>query len=215
MIWSGTWKFSPRELASVAAEHRDALRLLASERNPSDYIAKAAPFEGNAYYWSSVNPATFPRYERKLQVMGRLVHQRGGLWIAPAAPGFDARLIGRRIVVKRKHGETLRRQLDAAQQSDPDAIGLISWNEFSENTHIEPSRNFGTRALEVIADVEGTEFAASGDLDSSASRQGGHGVWPLVPLVGFIVAGLVLLVVVGRRRRTDRVASTSRERHPL
>jgi hypothetical protein len=206
VIWSGTWEFSLRELEAVTTEHRDALRLLASERNPDDYVAKAGAFEGNAYYWSSVNPQTYPRYVSKLKTMARVVHARGGLWIAPAAPGFDARLIGRRVVVQRRDGATLRRELDAAQQADPDAIGLISWNEFSENTHVEPSRNFSTKALEVLADVEGTKFKVEGDLDSSSPEGGGGGIGPLAAALAFIVAGLLFIVVLGRRRRTDATA---------
>jgi hypothetical protein len=38
-------------------------------------------------------------------------------------------------------------------RSSPDAIGLISWNEFSENTHVEPSREYGFKYLELLADL--------------------------------------------------------------
>jgi hypothetical protein len=207
VIWSGTWEFTPRQLESVAAEHRDGLRLLASERNPDGYLARGAPFEGNAYYWSSVNPATYPRYLPKLKTMSRMVHEHDGLWIAPAAPGFDARTLGRTTVVRRKGGETLRRQLDTAQRSEPDAIGLISWNEFSENTHVEPSRKYGTQALETIADVEGTDFEVKTDLDSSAvPREGGPNVSGLAATLGFVVVGLGALVFLSRRRRSPSMS---------
>ena len=49
----------------------------------------------------------------------------------------------------------LRTQLDTAYQSDPDAIGIISWNEFSENSHVEPSCLYGFESLDVIADLLG------------------------------------------------------------
>ena len=86
--------------------------------------------------------------------MGATVHQNGGIWIAPAAPGFDSRLLGGATVVDRKNGETLQTQLQAALQSQPDAIGLISWNEFSENSHIEPSHNYGHQALEALIEAQ-------------------------------------------------------------
>jgi hypothetical protein len=41
--------------------------------------------------------------------------------------------------------------MNTALASTPDAIGLISWNEFSENTHVEPSEKYGTRYLEAIS----------------------------------------------------------------
>jgi hypothetical protein len=206
VAWSGTWKFSPEEIESVTSAHRDALRILATERNPTDYIAKAQYFDGNAYYWSSVNPDTFRRYEYKLKTMGQAVHRQRGLWFAPAAPGFDGRLIGHPTVVRREGGETLRRQLDTAQKSDPDVIGLISWNEFSENTHIEPSRNEGMTSLEVLADVHGTEFKAADDLDSSAIGNRSQGPGALAGLLGSIIVALAIVSYVGRRKRSDVVA---------
>ena len=62
--------------------------------------------DGNAYYWSSVNPDTFPGYPEKLIEMGEAVHENMDIWIAPAAPGFDARLVGGTIHCrsqKRRH----------------------------------------------------------------------------------------------------------------
>jgi hypothetical protein len=206
VVWSGTWEFTPRQIARVTETHRKRLTVLASERNPYDFDAKASLFDGNAYYWGAVNPDTYPAYDEKLRKMGESAHQHGGLWIAPAAPGFDARLVGGRTEVKRKGGDTLRRELDAAQQSSPDVIGLISWNEFSENTHVEPSRNYGGTALDVLADVRGTKFKYKGELDSSApqGRQPGA-VGSIGRLVGFVVA-LVLVLVLLRWRRRRRAA---------
>ena len=83
--------------------------------------------------------------------MGRAIHNNGGMWIAPTAPGFDARLVGGTSVVERKNGQTLKTELNTALQSLPDAIGLISWNEFSENSHIEPSQTHGNLYLRVLA----------------------------------------------------------------
>jgi Glycosyl hydrolase family 99 len=204
VVWSGTWEFSPAQIARVTDAHRDRLTVLATERNPYDYAAKDRLFDGNAYYWGAVNPDTYPKYDEKLRKMGVAAHANGGMWIAPAAPGFDARLVGGRTVVKRKGGDTLRRQLDAAQQSSPDVIGLISWNEFSENTHVEPSENHGGTALEVLADVRGSAFEYKGEFDSSApqGRQSGA-IGSIGRLVAFVavLAGVLLLMRWRRRRR--------------
>ena len=84
--------------------------------------------------------------------MASAVHHHHGLWIAPAAPGFDAREIGGTTVVPRDGGRTLLRGVRGrAMSSNPDALGLISWNEFSENTYIEPSKKYGSRYLDVAA----------------------------------------------------------------
>jgi hypothetical protein len=222
LIWSGTWEYTPEQIGSVSGtrgrrsgcEWRSDLEpqcvlLLATERNVDGVNRLAGLVDGNAYYWSSVNPATFPGYQAKLDAMAAAVHETGGVWIAPAAPGFDARLIGGDTVVERSDGATLRTQLDAATASSPDAIGLISWNEFSENSHIEPSENYGRSALEVIADVEGGRPPVLPDLDSSQPDLAPTGD-PQDDALGRIV-GLGLLVgviaagswVVARRQRTS------------
>jgi hypothetical protein len=153
VIWSGTWKFSRQDVENVVNGKRDQILILASEKNVDGYKRIADLVDGNAYYWSSVNPDTFPGYADKLAGMSQAIHANGGLWIAPASPGFDARLVGGQTIVDRKNGETLQIQFNTALQSSPDAIGLISWNEFSENSHVEPSEKYGHRYLDVLSNI--------------------------------------------------------------
>ena len=124
-----------------------------SEKNVEGYQRLSEFVDGDAYYWSSVNPDSHSNYLDKLTAMGKAIHNNAGIWIAPAAPGFDARLVGGTSVVERKAGETLKTELNTALQSLPDAIGLISWNEFSENSHIEPSQAHGNLYLKVLAET--------------------------------------------------------------
>jgi hypothetical protein len=154
VILSGTWAFSTQQIEKITQTRRDQLLILGSAKNVNDFERIAAHVDGNAYYWSSVNVETNPSYKAKLNAMADAVHKHNGLWIAPAAPGFDARLVGGTQVIDRKNGETLRQQLQAARDSSPDLIGLISWNEFSENSHIEPSVKHGMRYLEVVKDIQ-------------------------------------------------------------
>ena len=167
---------------------RRQLSVLASERSVESFERVADLVDGDAYYWSSVNPSTFPGYPQKLAAMGEAVHRRNGLWIAPAAPGFDARLVGGKTVVARREGQTLRRELDAATRSSPDAIGLISWNEFSENSHVEPSRRRGADSLNVLADVLGADLRLEADFDSSEPISTGGYTRPLLIGLGLVLA---------------------------
>jgi phospholipase C len=196
VIWSGTWRFTRGEVAAVTRPRRDRLLILASERNVDGYRRLAGLVDGDAYYWASVNPRTYPDQAGKLRALGRAVHSGGGIWIPSAAPGFDARLVGGTSVVGRRGGATLRQELDAAAGSDPDALGLISWNEFSENTHIEPSVRNGNRYLDVVADVRHAALHQSGEFDSS--EPAATGVNYGVPLLGavalFLIASLGLLL---------------------
>jgi Glycosyl hydrolase family 71 len=193
VIWSGSWEFSRADVARVASQVRGRVLLLASEKSVEGYRRLEGLVDGDAYYWSSVNPDTQPDYATKLQDMSSVIHRGGGLWIAPAAPGFDARLVGGTRKVPRLAGETLRREWSTALSSSPDLIGLISWNEFSENSEIEPSGEFGATYLQVVHDIVGSPLTIHGDFDSTGTpaRTAGNGA-PL--LIGI---GIVLLACVG------------------
>jgi hypothetical protein len=200
VIWSGTWKFTRREVASVTATRRRDLTILATERNARAYEAKAGVVDGDAYYWSSANPDTYPDQAGKLRAMSAAVDDHHGLWVAPAAPGFDARGVGGRTVVPRKDGRTLRRELAAALSSRPDMVGVISWNEFSENSQVEPSTVHGDTALRVLADVLHAPGPSVGDFDSSAPAGGGSAA-DVLPAIGGVL-GLLAGGVLLRRRHT-------------
>ena len=90
-------------------------------------------------------------------------------------------------------------QMDAATQSSPDAIGLISWNEFSENSYVEPSVNYGSRYLEVLADIRGTVFPKISDFDSS--EPGAAMVRPdnLILLGALALLVLASILIIARR----------------
>jgi hypothetical protein len=206
VIWSGTWEFRPDVVAQVTGPLRAHVLLLSTERRVDNYERIADFVDGNAYYWSSVDPDTFPNYQEKLDAMGKAAHAHGGLWIAPAAPGFDARLIGGTRIVDRKNGATLRQQMDVAIRSSPDAVGLISWNEFTENSHVEPSVNYGTQSLEVLADIRGTVFPKTSDFDSS--EPGDTKVRPgnlilLSALLVLVIASVLVIAWRGSRKRKN------------
>lgn len=199
VVLTGTPALTPEEVAAIAAPTRGRLLLLASEKNSDGYERIASFVDGNLYYWSSVDPGTYQAYDEKLAGLGSVVHAHGGLWIAPAAPGFDARLVGGSSVVERRGGQTLRREWAAAAASDPDAIGLISWNEFSENTHVEPSRNFGYEYLQVVADLAGAP-PLPGDLDSSEPSAAGSPLRSVLSLGGLAAVFILSLVTLMRRK---------------
>jgi Glycosyl hydrolase family 99 len=212
VIWSGTWKFPTGTIAAVTRQVRSRLQVLASEKNLPDYRRLAAHVDGDAYYWSSVDLTT-PGYPGKLDVMGTAVHAHHGVWIAPAAPGFDGRLTGGSRVVPRRNGATLRGEFAGALRSSPDAVGLISWNEFSENSQIEPSRAYGSRYLHVVANMLGAPAPEIPDFNSD--QQPAHGTaygLPLLVGAGALCLGGVVLLLYRRRRRSLMDPGASRRR---
>ena len=214
LIWSGTWKFSAADLERVTGPLRSTLLILATEKNPEGYRRVARSFEGDAYYWSSVDPATNRGHQAKLNALGSVVHASGGVWVAPFAPGFDARLVGGTREVLRRDGDTLRAEYSAAVASSPDALGLISWNEFSENTHVEPSRTYGDQALSALRELtEGRRIRVSPLAEDSSQQRGGGGmtVWAGLVMAFLLFLGLTAYSL-GRRSGQATSAGAGRPR---
>ncbi|MFF0160545.1 endo-1,3-alpha-glucanase family glycosylhydrolase [Streptomyces sp. NPDC005263] len=206
-VFSGTWAYTHDEVARITRPVRGKLLVLNTEKNERGYERLADVTDGDAYYWSSVNPDTNPNHAVKLSAMGRAVHAHRGYWVVPFAPGFDARLVGGTKEVPRKNGDTLRAEYTAAMGSQPDVLGLISWNEFSENSYVEPSVANGRRYLDVLRELRGG--AVAGRTATLAGEEPGprrqtvarSAYWPnLLRLAGFaavLVAGVTMLA---RRR---------------
>jgi hypothetical protein len=123
------------------------------------------------------------------------VHKDGGLWIPPAAPGFDATQIGGTTTVDRKNGETFMTQINTAMASSPDILGIISWNEFSENSYIEPSERYGSQYLDILSQIDHLPPPNIGSFDSSDTTT----YYPELPPASRIIAlgGVALLVISG------------------
>lgn len=209
VIWSGTWRFSVEDVRKATGPVRDRLFVLGSEKSVEDYQRIADSVDGDAYYWSSVDPQRDKGFAEKLVSMSEAVHQHRGLWVPPFAPGFDARLIGGTRVVDRRDGETLRAEYAAAAKSSPDAFGLISWNEFSENSNVEPSTRYGDRCLAVLRELRSVPDVGLSPLaeESSASSEVGESPVAL-QILGFAVllalASGMFLVLRRRGRATHR-----------
>jgi hypothetical protein len=194
--------------------------VLNTEKGMDGYQRIADVTDGDAYYWSSVNPDTNANHTTKLVDFGKAVHARGQYWIAPFAPGFDARLVGGERVVDRKGTQTLRVEYAAAVRSAPDALGLISWNEFSENTYVEPSQQYGDQALRALRELTSTPVplpASAVDSSDPGTGAGGLGTgvpdavmpWGNLALLGGFVAligvgGAAAGIYLRRRQRGGR-----------
>ena len=150
IIWTGTNAYTPAQVRAVHDALAGRALLLAASKTVSDYQAIASDVDGEAYYWSSSDPAAATTAS-KLAAMGAAVRSHGGIWIAPAAAGFDGRTLGHSRVIARNGGQSLVLSLNDAYASDPTAVGVISWNEWSENTYIEPGKRYGTTELSTLA----------------------------------------------------------------
>jgi hypothetical protein len=109
--------------------------------------------------------------------------------------------------VPRRNGATLRQELNGAEASSPDAIGLISWNEFSESSAVEPSKKYGKTYLHVLADALGGASPTVKDFNSDNAVSHSSHTYSLAIVggaVAVIVALLGLVFVRETRRRPGR-----------
>jgi hypothetical protein len=198
-IWSGTWAFSYAQVAQVTSAVRPQLLVLSTEKDVTGFERIAGVTDGDAYYWSSVNPATNTGYQAKLDQMSQAIHRAGKYWIAPLAPGFDARLVGGQRAVPRDNGQTLRTEYTTAVRSSPNMLGLISWNEFSENSYVEPSRDYGYQSLDILKQLRGAPAPPA----SSPAPITIFSPWPnIIRLLVFtftLLLGVTCLVYLRRR----------------
>jgi hypothetical protein len=202
VVITGTDQFTVAQLRRAIAPVKNRLLVLSSAKSMEEYQRIASVVDGDAYYWSSSDPAS-SLYAEKTQEMSRIVHQDKGLWFAPAPAGFDARLIGGKMVVPRNNGDTLRTAVQVARRSNPDVVAVISWNEYSENSHIEPSQVYDDQELTALADVLGGKVVVPAGLTPTDTLKRNTGLTGWGALLGLLLVGALLnLVLTLRRRRT-------------
>jgi len=210
IIWTGTDQYSVADIAAVRSALGTNVDLLAAAKNVTDYERVARYVDGDAYYWSSANPASQSTL-KKLIAMGAVVHSHHGIWLAPAASGFDGRTLGHTRVIGRDDGRTLVRSLNDAFASSPDAVGVISWNEWSENTYIEPGERYGGRELAVLQRYLGRSTAEAGVAGTMAENRRKASPW--TGLDAAVVLAVVCLASVAALGRRARRRTATRRRH--
>ncbi len=210
VIWTGTDQYSTADVQSVRAALGDRAYLLAASKTAAGYERIANYVDGEAYYWSSADPGS-PATLAKLTAMSRAVHAHHGLWIAPASSGFDGSSLGGTRVIARDNGRTLIHSLDNAFATSPDGVGVISWNEWSENTYIEPGHKYGDQELvalrNYLRDRGRNVAAASPESDTTSAPgtgSGWTGVQAAVTLAGGATVGIVGLAFYRRKRSKSK-----------
>ena len=201
---SGTWHYTIDELRAITERVSRRLSVLATERNVGGYERVASAVDGDLYYWSSGDPNN-PAYREKLQAMEKTTRAHCGVWVAPVSPGFDGRELGSTRVIDRRDGATLRSSWEAAMATVPDAIGVISWNQFSEKTHIEPSTAYGNHYLQTLGKLTGAPPLPTMEPRSNGPLGAGSPARAALP-VAAAVALVLLVSLLGLRRhlRGDR-----------
>jgi hypothetical protein len=142
VIWQGSHHYPLSTLREVSKAVRGRFFLVGDESLTSISADRLHAFDGLTYYWSSQDPYANPQSFEQVRHLAHRVHSAHKPWFAPFAPGYQNQLEGG-ICVPRRHGETLKRLYNGNRRSNPQAMCLISWNEITEGTYIEPLRRYG------------------------------------------------------------------------
>lgn len=162
VVLAQSYLYSNDEVAQIVNTFKDKLIILGNEREAVDYRDRNGLFSGNYYYWASYNPYTYTSAAKKLVEIGSAVHEVGdALWWAPAAPGYHKFSTG--VMVPRNDGLTYIHEFQNSLKSNPDAIVIISWNEWGESTYIEPSEKYGNFYTDLTRDMVSGRFGGPTD----------------------------------------------------
>lgn len=101
--------------------------------------------------WANGSAARYAYEQRAVAAAG------GAIYVPTIHPGWDEDLIAARdgrptptTPRDRAGGAFLQQSFNGAVATGADVILVVSWNEFMENSHIEPSQVYGTQALDVL-----------------------------------------------------------------
>jgi hypothetical protein len=149
VMWLDSRKYVVDTVRQVSAAEQPHLYLVGDETAAS-WSRDAGYLDASSYYWSSENPATNSRAQREVDALGSEVRGAGKRWFAPFIAGYNRQLSGGSCV-PRNGLSTLRSIWSTNLTSRPDGWFGISWNEFVENTYLQPSVAYGTTYLDEVA----------------------------------------------------------------
>jgi len=121
--------------------------------------------------WSNGNARMYTRDRDAVLGAG------GTAYVPTIHPGWDESLVARRdgrpnptTPRDREGGDFLRRLWSAAGATGSDIRLIVSWNEFIENSHIEPSDQYGSTYLDVVRELTRNCTGSSGDAGGGGGR---------------------------------------------
>ncbi len=162
LLWTGSRKYSLDMVRAVSTQFRSSFLLLGDENWKTWPDGRAAYLDGDSYYWSSQDPYGNPASFQQLQQLAAMVRASGPnpdgtrkLWFSPFTPGYDSILNGGSSCIPRRDGATMRTLFQGNAASNPDAWALISWNEVTEGTYVEPLQRWGGSPLATLKSLIG------------------------------------------------------------
>lgn len=160
-FWTGVQDGNKPWINFVDEQTEDFLRIASSLRLYSDKEERGNSF-GLFHGWSLFSPLELSAPTNWERIWTQAYNNSGagtrGLRILSVSPGYDDRHLrdpnrksNPHRSIDRQQGSTYRRSLAHALSVDepPDMVVISTFNEYHENTHIEPSRNHGSLYLDL------------------------------------------------------------------
>jgi hypothetical protein len=149
VMWLNSRKYSANTVKAVSEAVRPYVYLLGDETATS-WPRDSQYLDGTSYYWSTQDPWNNARAGSAVSQLAVQVHADGKRWFAPFIAGYNKQLMGG-TCVERRGTQTLSELWRVNGASNPDGWFGISWNEFVENTYLEPSKRYGSTYLDALA----------------------------------------------------------------
>jgi hypothetical protein len=145
-------KYSTTTLHTIVGPLRSKLTVIGDEHGIVQWNRGVSNvFDGDSWYWSAENPYTNPGAFTQLRALSATLHAEHKLWFSPLSAGYNRSDFGLGgTCVPRRGLQTLQRLYAGNATSRPDGWMFISWNEFLENTYIEPSVRYGNSYLNAL-----------------------------------------------------------------
>ncbi len=150
LVWLVDSKKYPVSTVSAASSAVSGSLYLIGDETPTTVNRDLPYLSGVSWYWSSQNPYTNPQSGKQIAALATAAHNAGKRWFSPVIAGYNHELAGD-TCVPRNGVQTLDTLWKTNAPSKPDAWFAISWNEFVENSHLEPSARYGTQYIDELA----------------------------------------------------------------
>ncbi len=148
-MWLNSRKYSPQAIQAISRAVEPYVYLLGDETAAS-WPNDGRYLDGTSYYWSTQDPWNNSHAASAVSELAGLVHADGKQWFAPFIAGYNKQLMGG-TCVERRGTQTLTQLWQLNSATHPDGWFGISWNEFVENTYLEPSKRYGSKYLDALS----------------------------------------------------------------
>jgi hypothetical protein len=151
-------KFSVDDIANVSSifgSQRSTVDFIGDEHGVKEWNRGVGTyFDGDGWYWSDQDPYTNNSAFKSIASLADVLRSQQKLWFSPLNGGYNKSNFGiGGSCTPRRSGETLKLVYQGNKAANPDGWMYISWNEFFENTYIEPSVRHDRYYLDVLKGI--------------------------------------------------------------